>query len=446
MKNQTRLICTCLLSIFLLGSCKKKEKTPDPVTPAPIVPIVPTPTVPITPTAPITPTTVPTNTAIPSLTTLTVSSVTDSTAKCGGSVTVEGASVITAVGICWGEQPAPTLLNNKTIDGAGLGIYTSNMTGLKSNTKYYVRAYASNLSGTAYGNEISFTTPKTPKWIFWVNGLPYGNNVLSFTELGSDLFITTQGFGSGIFKSTGGANNWIPVTSALTSFSSACLVAKGNGLFVGNEDGVFYSSDNGASWSARNTGLGSSAAYYLTANGNDLYMSNIFDIYKSTNNGVNWTNVSPSGAFVNVSSLTSAANSVFFLDEINFKDIYATTNNGVSWSIIPAIPSSATVNSIKGIGSSLYAITSIGLYVTSNNGNSWTKLDNGLPLNMSVYSFNAKNNVLYVGGINGDVYSSTNSGASWSKLGYGSLNGQVYSIGFFQSSIFVSAPSISKLD
>jgi photosystem II stability/assembly factor-like uncharacterized protein len=94
----------------------------------------------------------------------------------------------------------------------------------------------------------------------------------------------------------------------------------------------------------------------------------------------------------------------------------------------------------------LFAVTSVGLYVTNNGGNSWAKLDNGLPANFNPNSFNSKNNVLYVGGYAGDVYSSTNNGANWTKLGYGLSNTFVNSIGFFQSSIFVSAPSISKLD
>ena len=53
-----------------------------------------------------------------------------------------------------------TLSNNlgSTSDGTGVGSYTSNLTGLTSNTTYYVRAYATNIAGTGYGNELSFTT------------------------------------------------------------------------------------------------------------------------------------------------------------------------------------------------------------------------------------------------------------------------------------------------
>lgn len=55
----------------------------------------------------------------------------------------------------------PTISNSKTTDGTGTGVYTSTITGLAVNTKYYVRAYATNSVGTAYGTEISFTTGNT---------------------------------------------------------------------------------------------------------------------------------------------------------------------------------------------------------------------------------------------------------------------------------------------
>jgi hypothetical protein len=75
-----------------------------------------------------------------------------------GEATAEGNSVITSVGFCWSQSPNPTLLNNQMSAGAGIGRFDAEISPLNSNTKYYVRAYATNLNGTAYGNEISYTT------------------------------------------------------------------------------------------------------------------------------------------------------------------------------------------------------------------------------------------------------------------------------------------------
>jgi uncharacterized protein (TIGR02145 family) len=96
---------------------------------------------------------------MPTLTTTAASSITLTTATSGGNISSDGGATITARGVCWSTSPNPTIaLSTKTTDGSGSGAFTSNITGLTANTTYYVRAYATNSIGTAYGNEINFTT------------------------------------------------------------------------------------------------------------------------------------------------------------------------------------------------------------------------------------------------------------------------------------------------
>ncbi|GAA4733423.1 hypothetical protein [Flavisolibacter ginsenosidimutans] len=92
------------------------------------------------------------------VTTNSVTSVTSSTATSGGNVSSDGGAAVTARGVCWSTSQNPTIANNKTSDGLGSGSFTSNITGLTANTTYYARAYATNSVGTAYGNQVSFTT------------------------------------------------------------------------------------------------------------------------------------------------------------------------------------------------------------------------------------------------------------------------------------------------
>ncbi|MCF8364296.1 MAG: hypothetical protein K9H16_00850 [Bacteroidales bacterium] len=94
----------------------------------------------------------------PTVTTAAVTNITATTATCGGNVTDEGSAVVTARGVCWSTSPNPTTANNFTNDGVGTGTFTSTIAGLTASTTYYLRAYASNQFGTAYGNEVSFTT------------------------------------------------------------------------------------------------------------------------------------------------------------------------------------------------------------------------------------------------------------------------------------------------
>jgi hypothetical protein len=95
---------------------------------------------------------------LPTLTTSTVTNITQNTATSGGNITSDGGSTVTARGICWNTTHNPLITSNHTTDGTGTGSFVSNITGLTGGSLYYVRAYATNSNGTAYGNEVSFTT------------------------------------------------------------------------------------------------------------------------------------------------------------------------------------------------------------------------------------------------------------------------------------------------
>lgn len=87
-----------------------------------------------------------------------VSNVTESTVDCGGLISSDQGSLVSARGICWSTNPNPTVNDSKTEDAAGTGAYTSKITGLTPSTTYYVRAYATNKGGTSYGLQVTFTT------------------------------------------------------------------------------------------------------------------------------------------------------------------------------------------------------------------------------------------------------------------------------------------------
>ena len=76
------------------------------------------------------------------------------------SVEDEGSSPVTARGMCYTTSPTTPTLNNAsyTTDGSGSGLYNTTISGLSANTIYYARAYATNASGTSYGEVIGFKT------------------------------------------------------------------------------------------------------------------------------------------------------------------------------------------------------------------------------------------------------------------------------------------------
>jgi uncharacterized protein (TIGR02145 family) len=136
-------------------------------------------------------------TGIPTLATLTtaeVVNVSNNSATCGGNISNEGGSV-TARGVCWSTSPNPNIANSKTSNGTGGGLFSSFLTGLSAGTTYYVRAYATNASGTAYGDQKSFITSSQSTSLALVNTLSV--NITSPSTATINCSISSQG-GSGI--------------------------------------------------------------------------------------------------------------------------------------------------------------------------------------------------------------------------------------------------------
>jgi uncharacterized protein (TIGR02145 family) len=99
---------------------------------------------------------------VPTVITGATSAVTQTSAACGGTVTSDGGSTVTARGICWSSSPDPTIKNNTTNDGTGTGNFTSSLGNMYPGTTFYLRAYATNANGTGYGNTYMVTTPSDP--------------------------------------------------------------------------------------------------------------------------------------------------------------------------------------------------------------------------------------------------------------------------------------------
>ena len=155
MKTKIWIFPLVLMGLFLLlsSSCKK-DSSSDP----PIVPI----------------------TEIPVLTTNPVTNISDHAATCGGSIIRQGSAEVTSRGVCWSTTAHPTILNNHSTDGSGTGNFTSTITGLEPNSLYYIRAFATNSVGTAYGNEESFATST-----FTADGYYIKGSVTAFNDFDS---------------------------------------------------------------------------------------------------------------------------------------------------------------------------------------------------------------------------------------------------------------------
>jgi uncharacterized protein (TIGR02145 family) len=98
---------------------------------------------------------------VPVITTSQILNIHTTKPNCGGNITNDGGKPITSRGVCYTSNAyhyPPTIYDSITIDSSGSGEFISYITKFKANTYYYLRAYATNSIGTAYGKVIEFRT------------------------------------------------------------------------------------------------------------------------------------------------------------------------------------------------------------------------------------------------------------------------------------------------
>ena len=145
-------------------------------------------------------------------------------------VTNSGSSVVTARGVCWSTAHNPTIADNKTTDGNGSGTFISSIAGLTPNTTYYVRAFATNNVGTAYGPEVSFKSNQ--------------EGLVAITTLSVASLLSTSAISGGNITSDGGDSIttrgicWGTNPNPTTSNSKTADKLAGIGYFTINLSGL----------------------------------------------------------------------------------------------------------------------------------------------------------------------------------------------------------------
>lgn len=178
---------------------------------------------------------------LPVVSTIAPANIASTSVKVGGHVTDNGGVVLIDKGVCYSTSPNPTISGPHTSSGTATGIYSTVLTGLQPSTTYYVRAYATNSAGTAYGSQESFTTPSQPVTVTDADGNVYNTITIGTqTWLLENLRTTKYNDGTSIPIVTS-SYSWPEMTSAAYCWYN-------NDISNKNTNGALYN------WYAVNTG------------------------------------------------------------------------------------------------------------------------------------------------------------------------------------------------
>jgi len=262
----------------------------------------------------------------PEVSTRPLSQITSNSVVTGGQILSDGGTNILARGIAYKSSPNPTIFDLNTADGNGPGSFITTVGGLQPSTLYYLRAYATNFVGTAYGNEISFTTSASLASV--TTALPTGVTSIE-ASIGGNVVsdggsaVTGRGIAYGLSSS--------PTTANFTTVNGT-----GTGLFVAALNGLI----SGMPYFARAYAINAVGVSY----GNQVTFNTIAGMPQLVINTPN--GVSGSGAVI--------------VSQVVHDGSLPVTVRGVAYGVTPMPTLSNTVQ-VNGSGTGLYTSTLSGL-------------------------------------------------------------------------------------
>ncbi|MEP0860135.1 MAG: T9SS type A sorting domain-containing protein [Ignavibacterium sp.] len=212
-------------------------------------------------------------------------------------------------------------------------------------------------------------------------------------------FILGETQNGGIFRTTNGGGSWSQAQSGLNMSENVAWVAPiishptASGTFFTARTSVYKNTNNGGSWTAISSPVNGTYPIREMAisktNPNIIYATSNALIFKSTNGGVNWTNVTtglPNRTITSVYVHPSDENTVLLtFSGFGTDKVYKSTNGSSSWVSIDGPLPDAPVNDLfiytinPGKPNTYFVATDIGVFVTDDNGVSWTEIPSGIP-------------------------------------------------------------------
>jgi hypothetical protein len=214
--------------------------------------------------------------SLPVISTSIITGINQTSALGGGTISSRGGASISRAGVCWSTNPNPTPNDSNTFNALGLGRFVSYISGLKGNTKYYIRAYATNSAGTGYGNEIVITTLNATVYEI---GKSYGGGIIFYVDgTGQHGLISAQ-YDQAVSSADWGCEG---------TYCGATGTGVGTGSFNTNQIVKYCNNPNSAAMKCYNLVLNGYSDWFLPSKDelnlmhSNLYLNDIGDFDLST--------------------------------------------------------------------------------------------------------------------------------------------------------------------
>jgi hypothetical protein len=240
---------------------------------------------------------------------------------------------------------------------------------------------------------------------------------------------------------------WVQVNSGPPDSINATLAVSGGYIFAGTLSGAFLSTNEGTIWTAISglpTGFYVNISFAMS--GSNIFAGTSGGVFLSTNNGVSWIaiNTGLPATMVGFNFISMIGNNIFA--EVLYQPqkyflsngLFLSTNNGMSWTAVDSGLANTNISCLIGQGSNIFAGTNSGVLLSPNNGISWTAVNNGIPASTYVTSLAVSGSNIFAGTYlgAGGVFLSTNNGTSWTAVDSGLTNSQITSFAVSGSNIF----------
>lgn len=250
----------------------------------------------------------------------------------------------------------------------------------------------------------------------------------------------------GLFKSTDDGKSW-KIPGNAVGKATYSIIESGSTLIVIEKYGTMISTNNGSTWDEPVNDLTGASVHTILKSGTMLFAGTDMGVFRSDDNGLTWSSSSigiPSYSVISSLVFSSDGNTLFAGNtEGDLKGIYRSDDSGKTWHFLYNDMWRQSINSFFATPFGIFAGTELGIFFSSNNGDSWQNTSQGLP-KVKVTSLASKGTTLLAGSANSFIFSTDDKGDHWQIHKQGLTRPNIRALFVSGNSLFAGTDAKSK--